>query len=50
MAEAEERRVAKLLLKSKPELAKQRLQEIVADHPGTAAALEAARLLREIDD
>ncbi len=42
-------RVAKLLMKSKPELAKQRLSEIVERYPGTPAAKEALELLRELE-
>ncbi len=47
-AEAASRlRVAKLLMKSKPELGRQRLAEIIERYPDTPAAKEAGELLRE---
>jgi len=41
--------VAKLLLASKPDVAKRRLTEIVEQFPGTAAAKEAAELLKGLE-
>ncbi len=49
-AEAASRlRVAKLLMKSKPELAKQRLTELVERYPDTPASKEAGELLKELE-
>lgn len=41
-------RLAKLFLKSKPTIAKQRLQEIVQQYEGTKAAKEAGQLLQKL--
>ncbi len=43
-------RLAKLFLKSKPSIAKRRLQEIVQKYEGTKAAKEAGQLLRKLGD
>jgi len=43
-------RVAKLLLQNKPELAKARLTELIDQFPDTAAAKEAAEVLRQLSD
>ena len=40
---------AKQLLKSKPAAAKDRLEKIVAEFPGTSAADQASDLLKELD-
>jgi hypothetical protein len=42
-------RVAKLLMKSKPELAKQRLAELIERYPDSPAAKEAGELLKELE-